>query len=246
MSFTFNPSDEAFSFNPNELGSSKSYIPTCVEQPNKDQLSYNGWLKELISLYGVEIRYYPNKFDTATMNSLFGEDMISGFDTDTTFKAYVEISSNANILSRFGIKVNSEVSVSIPFDTWDQYFPNTEPKSGDIFVVINTGCGRRGDRTAEVFEITERLDRKNPGGDFLGRHYAWFLEAARFEYAYEPGAPKEAEFTDVSDEEIFGRLSGGNNPESPVPAKSYDQNVEAMSNDIVKYTDNRDSVFGNF
>lgn len=246
MAFTFNPSDEAFTFNPGELGSSRSYIPTCVDQPSKDQVSYNNWLKEIITLYGVDIRYYPNKFKFQAMSSLFGEDMISGFDNDTTFKAYVEITADSNVLTRFGIKTNSQVSLSIPFETWDQYFPDSEPKSGDIFVVVNTGCGRRGGRTAEVFEITQRLDFKNAGGDFLGRHYAWFLEAARFEYAYEPGAPKESQVADVSDEEIFGRLPGGKNPESPVPAKEYDQNVNDLSDKIVKYDDGRSSVFGNY
>jgi len=246
MSFTFNPSDSGFSFNPNTLGSVTSYIPSCVNQPSNDQVSYNEWLKELVGIYGVEIRYYPNKFSLTDMNIIFGDDMISGFSSDITFKAFVEISNNSNIMSRFGIQINADVGVSIPFDTWDIYFPDSEPKAGDIFVVVNTGCGRRGDRTAEVFEVTKRLDRKNPGGDFLGRHYAWFLEAARYEYAYEPGAPPEAQNPGVSDEVLFGRLAGGTNPATPDPSKSYDGNVKEIADNIVTYGDNRDSVFGNY
>lgn len=246
MAFSFNPDDSNFSFNPNELGEAQSYIPSCVNQPIGEQVSYNIWLKELVGLYGMDIKYYPNKFSLTEMNSIFGDDMISGFDTQTTFKAFIEINSNANVLARFGIKVDAEVGVAIPFDTWDIYFPNAEPKAGDIFVIVNTGCGRKGNRTAEVFEVTKRLDRKNPGGDFLGRHYAWFLEANRFEYSYEPGAPAEAENTDVSDQVSFGRLAG-TNPVSPNPSKVYEQNADDISTDIVEYTDdNRDSIFGNY
>jgi hypothetical protein len=246
MAFTFNPTDEPFSFNPADLGGPVSYIQGCSDQPTGEQKSYNNWLHEIINLYGVIIRYYPYKFSLEEMNSLFGEDMTTGFDVDKTFRAYVEISENSNTLSRFGIVVKAAVSLAIPFDTWDQYFKGQEPKAGDVFVVINTGCGRQGGRTAEVFEVTKRYDRKNAGGDFLGRHYGWFIEASRYEYAYEPGAPPEAETTDVSDEDIFGRLPGDHNPESPHPAKLYDQNVEAMSNNIKTYSDNRDSVFGNY
>lgn len=246
MAFTFNPIDDSFSFNPANEGGLISYIPSCNDGPTGEQTLYNNWLQDLVNTYGVLIRYYPYSFSIEEMNSLFGEDMITGFDNDKTFRAYVEISSNSNILSRFGIKVDAQVSLSIPFTTWNNYFPGLEPKAGDVFVVINTGCGRQGGRTAEVFEITKRYDRKNAGGDFLGRHYGWFLEASRFEYGYEPGAPPEAEVPDVSDEEIFGRLPGSKNPESPQPAKEYDQNVESMSDSIKTYDDNRDSVFGNY
>ena len=246
MSFTFNPADTGFSFNPSNPGSMASHIPTCVDQPSNDQNAYNEWLKELVELYGVQIRYYSNGFNLPSMNFLFGDDMVTGFDETLTFKAYVEISNNSSIMSRFGIQINADVGVAIPFDTWDLYFPNREPKSGDVFVVVNTGCGRRGGRTAEVFEVTKRLDRKNPGGDFLGRHYAWYLEAARYEYSYEPGAPEEAITADVSEEESFGRLSGGSNPVAPNPSKVYDQNVKELSDSIVKYDDDRASVFGNY
>ena len=248
MAFSFNPTDSNFSFNPDELADVTPYIPTCINQPTGDQITYNNWLKEIVNLYGIEIRYYPHSFSLSEMHSIFGEDMSSGFASDLTFKAYVEVNSNSNILSRFGIKTDAEVSVSIPFDTWDLYFPDAEPKAGDIFVIVNTGCGRKGDRTAEVFEITKRLDRKNPGGDFLGRHYAWFLEAARFEYAYEPGAPPEANSTDVSDEELFGLVQGahvdGDMPSAD--SKGYEQSTNAISDNIKQYSDNRDSVFGNY
>jgi hypothetical protein len=246
MAFTFNPQDVPFSFNPNDSDTPYSYIPSCASQPTNDQLTYGSWLKDIINLYGVMIRYYPYKLELEQMNTLFGEDLMAGFGDDTTFRAYVEITKNSNVLSKFGIKTSAEVSVAIPFDVWDTYFPNDEPKTGDVFVVVNTGCGRKGQRTAEVFEVTQRYDRKNAAGDFLGRHYGWFLEANRFEYAYEPGAPPEAENPDVSDEEIFGRLSGSTNPASPVPAKVYDGSVEAISETIKPYTDNRDSVFGNY
>lgn len=103
-------------------------------------------------------------------------------------------------------------------------------------------------RGAPVFEITERRDENlTMNYNMLMGHYVWILHAKRFDYSYQPNAPREPGADQVSDETIYGKLSGGTN--YPENRKQYDQNVEDESKRIWDY-DNRegsdDSVYGNY
>jgi len=79
-------------------------------------------------------------------------------------------------------------------------------------------------RGAPIFEITERRDENftmqfNP----IAGHYVWILHAKRFDYSYQPNAPREPGSDQVSDETLYGKLSGGTN--YPEASKPYDQNI---------------------
>jgi len=102
-------------------------------------------------------------------------------------------------------------------------------------------------RTAPVFEITERRDlAPQLNINRLQGVYAWHIKAKRYDYSYEPNAPKEGGRDQVSDETFFGRLSGGQNPESP--QKKYPQNSQDEAKKNFDY-DNRgdlDNVYGQY
>ena len=103
-------------------------------------------------------------------------------------------------------------------------------------------------RGAPIFEITERRDENlTMNFNMLQGHYVWILHVKRFDYSYQPEAPREPGQDQISDETMYGKLSGGTNfPERP---KKYDQNVENESRRIWDYknrTGSNDSVYGNY
>ena len=104
-------------------------------------------------------------------------------------------------------------------------------------------------RGAQVFEITERRDENmSQNYNMLQGHYVWILHAKRFDYSYQPNAPREPGNDQISDETMYGKLSGGTNfPELP---KKYDQSVETDSNkriwDYDKRKGSNPSIYGNY
>lgn len=115
-------------------------------------------------------------------------------------------------------------------------------------------------RGAPVFEITDIRDQNltmqyNP----LMGHYVWIISAKRFDYSYQPNAPREPGSNQVSDETRTGLISSvpGNtgwprpNPIIPIPEddKRYDQNTEDEAEKIWDYTNNPksdDSIYGGY
>lgn len=102
-------------------------------------------------------------------------------------------------------------------------------------------------RSAPVFEITERRDlAPQLNINRLQGVYAWHIKAKRYDYSYEPNAPRENGSDQVSDETFFGRLSGGQNPTSPY--KQYPQNAQDESDQIFDYPNKGglDNVYGDY
>ena len=103
-------------------------------------------------------------------------------------------------------------------------------------------------RGAQVFEITERRDENltqtyNP----LMGHYVWILHARKFDYSYQPNAPREPGMDQLSEETLYGKLSGGT--ATPENAKKYTQDVDTDSGKRWKYTDGSGSnskVYGDY
>jgi hypothetical protein len=83
--------------------------------------------------------------------------------------------------------------------------------------------------------------------NMLQGHYVWILHAKRFDYSYQPDAPREPGMDQISDETMYGKLSGGTNfPEIP---KKYNQNVEDESKRIWDYNNregSNSSVYGKY
>lgn len=103
-------------------------------------------------------------------------------------------------------------------------------------------------RGAPVFEITERRDENMtmPYNTLQG-HYIWILHAKRFDYNYAPNAPREPGGDQVTDDTLYGKLSGGTNyPEGP---KQYNQNIKDESDTEWNYTDHpqdNTTVYGEY
>jgi hypothetical protein len=103
-------------------------------------------------------------------------------------------------------------------------------------------------RGAPIYEITERRDEDmSQHYNMLQGHYVWIIHAKRFDYTYEPDAPREPGSDQVSDEEQYGKLPGGTNwEEKPKP---YEQNITDESNeewDYDQHEDNDTSFYGDY
>lgn len=102
-------------------------------------------------------------------------------------------------------------------------------------------------RGPNVYEITERRDSNIPGQiNPLMAHIVWYIKCKRFDYSYEPNAPRESGSDQVSDSTFFGKLSGGT--ETSEPAKKYPQNAEDESKKSWDYPahGNKDNVYGDY
>lgn len=102
-------------------------------------------------------------------------------------------------------------------------------------------------RSAPIYEITNVKDfAPNQQLNQLGLYSVWYIECIRWDYSYEPLAPRELGSDQVSDETLYGKLSGGTR--IPEPNKKYPQNVEDSSNLIWDYDKRgtKDEVYGEF
>lgn len=102
-------------------------------------------------------------------------------------------------------------------------------------------------RGPNVYEITERRDENIPGQiNPLLSHIVWYITLKRFDYSYEPMAPREQGSDQVSDSTLFGKLSGGT--VTPEPPKKYTQDAEKESKKSWDYTNTggKDAVYGDY
>ena len=113
-------------------------------------------------------------------------------------------------------------------------------------------------RGAHTYEITERRDENmtlnyNP----LQGHYVWILTAKRFDYSYQPNAPREPGSGQVSDETQYGLISSniGNTgwpaaTSLPMPedVKTDDSNEDDSDSewDYDDHSGSDDSVYGGY
>ena len=112
-------------------------------------------------------------------------------------------------------------------------------------------------RGAPCYEITERRDENltlhyNP----LQGHYVWILHGKRFDYSYQPNAPREPGSMQPSDETRFGLISSENGTGWPAATglpmpedrkdPPYDQNVEEEAEESWDYDNTDDSIYGDY
>jgi hypothetical protein len=101
-------------------------------------------------------------------------------------------------------------------------------------------------RGPNVYEITERRDENFPGQmNPLMAHIVWYIKCKRFDYSYEPNAPREHGSNQISDNTQYGKVSGTPTIE---PDKKYNQDSEDETKKSWNYDDNgnKDSVYGGY
>lgn len=259
---TYNPD---FSFNPvknyafDPVGNSRSaentnpvsvtdnlYVPTC-DSKNLLAATHHNQYTEYVNNFGQTISYQPVKYNFNTHNFLYGEDPTSGYHYARKMKAIIDFSSYTTFLTKFGIMSDADITIYIPIKEfariWGSPQGATFPLAGDLFIIDDSSCERPLGQSPMVFEVTEKDDKIKPV-DFLGKHYVWKLQAKRFDYSYEPNAPKE-KFLDNSagDTDEMGRLDGGNNPADVV---SREFSADIFAKEEFEIPEKEQSVYGRY
>jgi hypothetical protein len=222
-----------------------------------EQNLWENWWNEQINIYGMKINYYVNLYSLSAHDYFYGEQPLAGFATPVAMIFAVTLSNDSIILSKFGLQGTADLTAMIAIKS----FTNTltasplsgvtgiydyEPKSGDLIELSEYGTTRPNGRSGQIYEITERVDQKGGVGNQLLGHYIWMIQAKRFDYTYEPQAPREAKMDQVYDNKADGLL---NNLPKIVETKEYTQFVDKDSERVFDYKDNPQSntnVYGDY
>lgn len=173
------------------------------------------------------------------------------------YVTYVQTESSQNVLSELLYNIVTETSETGGFDLiggqWDlynRYIDNgqsIEPKSGDLIQVTPLGCDRPNGRGAKVYEITERTDQDVASLNPLLGHYVYRLRAKRYEYSFEPGAPKEPQNQQVFENSFSGILSSNIPGVVASDAKSYPGDIDTTSQtDVFNMNVNNTNIYGSY
>jgi len=131
-------------------------------------------------------------------------------------------------LSKFGLVSDDEVTAFVHISAfYDTFGYGAEPKSGDLFQLVEYGNDRPGGRNGNIYEITQRLDQDIAQINPLMGHYLWLIKAKRFEYSFEPGVTPEAQNQQVFDDTVRPGVSGAE--------KNYNYDVNNTSKTIFDY-----------
>ena len=191
--------------------------------------NFDNWNREQIQMYGQDIKFFSNLTTLSSVDSLYGEDTVSGFGEGKNLIVLLNLNNDSYLLSKFGIVADSDLNGVIHPKMYEEVFgEGSEPKAGDVVELTEYGSDRIHfpKRGATVYELTEVIDefQINP----LGGHYLWFFKARRYEYSNEPGSP--------------GPGIGNNN-------RNDNDELEKASQENFSYIDNpcsNDSVYGDY
>jgi len=113
-------------------------------------ISYTGvinkWVKELNSLYGVNVHYYVYKYKKERHDYLYGEDLAAQFSSPIPMTIIAKVNNDSLSLSKFGLQTQAECEMFIPFDTFASAMgdPKAYPKVGDLVRLTEAGLDRPG------------------------------------------------------------------------------------------------------
>lgn len=196
---------------------------------NCERETISNYWREQINLYGQNVGYIVNNTTTLSADMLYGEQPTQRYSPPQSLIIAINLQENALMLSKFGLVSDDEVTAFIHISTFYAVFgPGAEPKSGDLFQLVEYGSDRPGGRNGNIYEITQRLDQDIAQINPLAGHYVWLIKAKRFEYSFEPGVEQEARNQQVFDDTKNTTVSGADKP--------YVYTVDEASKEIFDYS----------
>ena len=170
--------------------------------------NYNMWWKEQLHLYGTQVNFFSSTLSLSGMDQVYGEQPAAEFAKPKKLIMALNLNENAVAMKQFGLVADDEITAFIHIETfYEQMGEGQEPKSGDVFDLVELGTDRPGGRGGKHFEITERMDQDvNQINPLLG-HYVWLLKAKRHDFSFEPGLQPEKVSDQVDDDPLIDQLS---------------------------------------
>lgn len=186
----------------------------------------SNWWDELIANYGQIVLYYVSNFSLSAQDETYGEDTPAGFQDPRQLVAMCSL-TQAQLFAKWGLMSDDFTTFVVHITAFRNVFgASSEPKSGDVFQLIEFGNDRPSPRDGKMFQITERSDEDITQTNQLMGHFVWFIKAKRYEYTFEPNISAEKGQDQVYDNTFFGRLSGYENPQTSTktyPGSANDQ-----------------------
>lgn len=173
---------------------------------------------EMINSTGQKINYWINTTTLSSADMFYGEDTTSIYTGPYLIKTRIDLNESALALSKFGFNPDDEVTLFVTYNSFNKTFSgntyytsnkiSVEPKSGDVFEMIEYGLDRINGRAGNFFQITEKRDQ-DISGDMnpLGAHYGWRLKAKRLDYTWQPNLPQESVNNQLTEDTEYGLLS---------------------------------------
>ena len=89
---------------------------TCYRYLDKEVIGneeylYSNYYREQIAAYGTKITYYVNNYNVLSADNFYGEDPTRRFAPGVEVTAIVELSENANTLTKFGFQADDEITI---------------------------------------------------------------------------------------------------------------------------------------
>ena len=222
-----------------------------------EQLIYDNSYKDLINSYGVPINYYVNTFNLLSADLFYGEEPTKIFKGPFELQMYLELTENAINLSKFGFASDDELTGYLHINTftvtmsslvdYSSFTQVIEPKSGDVIEISTLGCDRPNGRGSKWFEITERVDQDVAAINPIMGHYVYRIKAKRYEHSFEPGLSGEQQNQQVYENDFSGVISSSIPGVSASEAKSYDFDINAVSQTrVLNMTANNTDIYGTY
>jgi hypothetical protein len=218
----------------------------CFRYTDKDnnsaeRMTVSNYWREQINQYGQKVQYFTHNYNVLSADNLYGEDPLQQYSTPRLITVAINLQENALMLSKFGLVSDDELTAFIHISAFYTAFGiNQEPKSGDLFKLVEYGNDRPGGRQGNIYEITQRLDQDIAQINPLMGHYVWLVKAKRFEYSFEPGlSGGEAVNDQVFDDTKSPYASGA--------VKPYNYSVNEASKSVFDYSQtNYSDVYGGY
>ena len=235
----------------------------CYELYDKSRLTpdietISNVAEEVVHSMGQKVNYYVNTMDLLSADLLYGEQPTSVYHGPKQLKMIINLNEASLSIGRFGFNADDEITAYIDYKTFAKGMSgdtihaslnqDQEPKSGDVFQMVEYGNDRINGRGGNYFQITQRRDQEvgdqmNP----LGGHYGWQLKAKRLEYSWEPGLPIESANEQITDDTFYGKLSSNIVGELSSAPKSYVGSADHDSvTQVFDMSINDTSVYGTY
>lgn len=222
-------------------------VNDCFRFTDKQSLGseitiYSNYWQEQLQLYGQKVNYYVNTTTTLCADMLYGEQPTAVYAPPLSLIMGINLNENAILLSKYGINSDDEITAFVAISSFYATFGvGKEPKSGDVFSLVEYGSDRVGGRGPNYYEITQRLDQDIAATNQLGGHYTWLIKAKRYEYSFEPGLTGEQVNQQVYEDTVAAGVSGA--------SKNYPYDVDAQGKNLVfnySLTTDYDGVYGGY
>jgi len=113
-----------------------------------------------IDMYGTQVSYYAYNYQLSSHDFLYGEEPTAPFVSAIEMKVLAELNSDALMLAKWGVINDADLTVLIPFKTFNEVtssLPYKEPMKGDLIRLDELGSRRAGGGYDAMLSATSAL-----------------------------------------------------------------------------------------